>query len=63
MRGRAHLVVVIIGNGGIGGRRPLDALVVLDQARMSVLEVDEVMNLETQFDLQLQVFNVCFSKQ
>ena len=38
--GRAHLVVVVMGIGGIGGRRPLDALVVLDQARMSVLEVD-----------------------
>ena len=41
MSGRAPLVVVIIGDGGIGGRRPLDALVVLEQARMCVLEVDE----------------------
>ena len=41
MSGRALLVVVIIGIGGVGGRRPLDALVVLEQARMCVLEVDE----------------------
>ena len=40
MSGRLRLVVVII-IGGIGGRRPLDALVVLEQARMCVLEVDE----------------------
>ena len=30
MSGRALLVVVIIGIGGIGVRRPLDALVVLE---------------------------------
>ena len=41
MSGMALLVVVIIGVGGVGGRRPLDALVVLEQARMCVLEVDE----------------------
>ena len=40
MSGRAHLVV-IIGNGGISVRRPLDALVVLEQTRMCALEVDE----------------------
>ena len=40
MSGRA-LLVVIIGVGGIGDWRPLDALVVLEQARMCVLEVDE----------------------
>ena len=43
MSGRTHLVTIIIGigNGCIGGRRPLDALVVLEQTRMRVLEVDE----------------------
>ena len=41
MSGRALLVVVIIGVGGIGDWRPLDAVVVLEQARMCVLEVDE----------------------
>ena len=41
MSGRALLVVVTMGVGCVGGRRPLDALVVLEQARMCVLEVDE----------------------
>ena len=43
MSGRTHLVIIIIGIGNdcIGGRRPLDALVVLEQTRMRVLEVDE----------------------
>ena len=41
MSGRTHLVIMIIGNGGISGRRPLDALVVPEQTRMREREVDE----------------------
>ena len=43
MSGRTNLVIVIIGIGigCIGGRRPLDALVILEQTRVRVLEVDE----------------------
>ena len=42
MSGRTHLVItIVVGNGCISGRRPLDALVVLEQTRMREREVDE----------------------
>ena len=61
MIGRTHLVIIIIdiGIGCIGGRRPLDALVILEQTRVcsrngvdersclwSELEVDDVTHFE-----------------
>ena len=41
MIGITYLVVIVIALGRICGQRSLDALVVLQQARMRLLEVDE----------------------
>ena len=42
MIGITYLVVIVIALGRICGQRSLDALVVLQQARMRLLEVDEL---------------------